>query len=196
MNDFWNFKEMANELGGGTKMEAKKGSDASSQTCCTTSFRMLEKHPSEISSPQHHILGASSVHTNSKKCEGAVSREVRKLHPRSKLRKLWHSSTKFPTCLNQKITEMSVVSPWHCYKKLLWTSHACMMQSTPKSEAKHNAHEQWVWSKTEGYGCKKWLTILYEQLSLQFTTLQQRLSIIPINQPSFTLGSHMARFCK
>jgi hypothetical protein len=43
--------------------------------------------------------------------------------------------------LNQKITEMSVVSPWHCYKKLFLTSHACMMQSTPNSEAKNHAHE-------------------------------------------------------
>jgi hypothetical protein len=50
---------MANELGSGTTMEAKKGSDASSQMCCTTSFRMLEKHPTEISSSQH-ILGAVS----------------------------------------------------------------------------------------------------------------------------------------
>jgi len=40
-------------------MEAKKGSDASSQMCCTTSFRMLEKHPTEISFSQH-ILGAAS----------------------------------------------------------------------------------------------------------------------------------------
>jgi len=59
MNDFRNFKEMANELGSGTTMEAQKGSDASSQMCCTTSFRMLEKHPTEISSSQH-ILGAAS----------------------------------------------------------------------------------------------------------------------------------------
>jgi len=54
---------MANELGGGTKMEAKKGSDASSQTCCTTSFRMLEKHPSEISSPPNTTSLVHPVYT-------------------------------------------------------------------------------------------------------------------------------------
>jgi hypothetical protein len=36
VNDFWNFVDMVNELGGLTTMEAKKGSDASTQMCFTT----------------------------------------------------------------------------------------------------------------------------------------------------------------
>jgi hypothetical protein len=75
---------MANELEGGTTMETKKGSDASSQMCCTTSFKCLKNIHLKCLPPNTTSLVQPMNTRILKKSEDAVSRKVRKLHPRSK----------------------------------------------------------------------------------------------------------------